>query len=216
MKDQGDSFEKDVILQKFFCNKVPKGLWRERNAWPVDKQISLTTPFWVGKKRLSLVSPSLPSPYHEQCHGSWKLRRKREACRDGKKENEKPYGRGQRLEGVGGPAYSGKVGLGCNDAWTRKVDEKEEGWGSGEEDEGKTKKGWEWGWFSGEVTYFEANLIHFEKDESREEGRDERLIVSSELNGLGPMVNERAWIFRGSGGIHRQGGNRVISFLVRR
>lgn len=27
-------------------------------------------------------------------------------------------------------------------------------------------EGWERGWFSGEVTYFEANLIHLEKDES--------------------------------------------------
>lgn len=48
-------------------------------------------------------------------HGSWKLGRKWKACGDGKKKTEKLWKRAKTGR-VGGPTYSGKVGLGCNDA----------------------------------------------------------------------------------------------------
>lgn len=72
----------------------------------------------------------------------------------------------------GSDPYSGKVELGCNGGWLGRLPRLMEGekrYGAVRDRMKGRRGGWrrERGWFSSEVTYLEANLIHSPKEESR-------------------------------------------------
>lgn len=79
--------------------------------------------------------------------------------------------RRERKEGGSDP-YSGKVELGCSGGWLGRLPRLMEGvkkYGAVRDRMKGRRGGWrrERGWFSSEVTYLEANLIHSPKEESR-------------------------------------------------
>lgn len=94
--------------------------------------------------------------------------------------------------------YSGKVELGCNDGWLGRLlrlleGVKRHGQGRARGRMKGLRGGWrrERSWFSGEVTYLEANLIHSPKEEKPESGRtfrpfglDNRVTLRAQDSGI--------------------------------